>query len=68
MKVIAMKEGEDIYLIDTEKGGEGFVFDRGEGVRYAPHLVESILLRGYWIGIEHDSFILDEAMKVKEVG
>lgn len=66
MKVIAMKEGQDIYIIDIEAGGEGFVFDRGEGVRYAPHLIESILARGYWIGIENDSFILDEAMKAKE--
>ena len=67
MKVIAMKEGEDIYLIDEEQDDQGFVFDQGEGVRYPPHYKESILLRGYWIGIENDPRILKEAIKAKEV-
>lgn len=67
MKVIAMKEGENVYLIDEGQNEQGFVFDQDEGVRYPPQHKESILLRGYWIGIENDLRILKEAMKAKEL-
>ena len=67
MKLIGQREGDEIYLIDLEDRGLGFVFVRDDNLRYPPAYITAIVQRGYWSDIDHDPEIVNQAMAAQEV-
>lgn len=68
--VIAQQEDTQRYLIDLERDDHrGYVYDDKDNVAFQPLLdVETILARGYWIGILNNPDIVARAEAAPKVG